>query len=684
MEIMLFVFNLIFLLVSSYYLVSIIKENKVSINLLYLILIVFSQIIISIELLSLFNILTAINMQILQFIFFIVISLAWVFLGKPKALIIDFQSIKSIFTNIKKDKILSILFVGFCFSSLVSLYLGLSLGTNIDDNLAYHLPRVFQWIQNQSIVHFQTNEVRQIQFPINSELLYLWSIIQIKSDFLINLLEYLSYFLSLFVLYNFLDLLKINYKQIIWAVFMFASLPLVIIESSSLQTNLLVGCLIFIGFYLFLYSAFDNKKIPLVFSAIAVDIALGVKTTAWFALLILVLMILLVSVKVNKKGFYKNLSIYLFLLLSFFVPLALFNYFLNWIDFHNPMGISSFVDAHRNTHIQGVFSSGIRYTISLIDFSGINQAKVFSPYIINTKNLLLNMLHINQNAGLILNADIKKANTIIHEQKSLFGLIGFFILLPYSVRSLYFLICNKDNKHFFVNICGIFLILYIFILSVFMNYMTEMNRYLVTAVIMSSPLFIFTYFEKLNAAKIALTIIMLFNFFVIPLNIVSRPFYEVLKSQLKNGYAYTRNDLMYKCTFNTKIYRPEKNLTDEAKKIIPDNSVIGIIVDFDENLYSIYTLNKKYKIIIINGLYMDKEKLLKNDYLITNVDKQVSTLYKPFKVIPSNCNYKFLKYGIKNHLECSIDKKLINDSFDRIKIVKYDNVVKYFIYKRKK
>jgi len=678
----LFFFTLTALILSSYFITGLIKDKKSSVNILYLILIAISQIIISVEVLSLFKAITRINIQIIQFVFLIIFTIIWTIFNKPKPKLLDTNSIKNIFSAIKEDKFLMILSFGLCFSALISFYIGISTSTNIDDDMAYHLPRICQWIQNHSFAHFQTNDVRQLQFPINSEILYLWSMLQLKSDVLIKLVEYIAYFVSLFVLYNFLDLNKVSEKQKLWAVFMLASLPLIIIESSSLQTNVLVGCLAFTAIYLFLYSIVESRKIPLIFSGISLAIAVGVKTTAVFLLPIIAFTFLIISIKELGTKFYKPLLTYMALFTICFIILALPNYLLNYFDFQNPLGMGAFLSVHKNTGFDVFIANIIRYLTALFDFSGIKQAEIISPYVIHLKNTLLHLSHIPVEKGVLFNSDIYKTNTKIHEQLSLFGILGFLVLLPYSIRSLYLSIFKKDREHLYINLCGAFFILYILILSAAMNYMTEMNRYLASVAIISSPIFIFTYFDKTKIAKVLLCLIMIFNFLVIPTNIISRPFFKIIKAQREKGFIRAHNDFMYTRSGNIGFFRPEKELIQETTKLIPNGSAIGLITDFDENLYPIYTPKKNYRIMIITDLYTNKEELLKNDYLITNIKTQTSTYYKPFKELPKACVYKFAKEGLKNHLECTINKDLINQYFKQIKVVEYRNSAKYIIYRK--
>lgn len=677
-----FLFSLLALIFSSYFITSLFKDDKPSVNRLYFILVLISLVIISFQGLSLFRMITATNVQLLNFIFFIGAAMLWLKFNRPKLYLFDKNTLQSIFESMKEDKALFLLVLGLIFSSVVTLYVAFSVRTNIDDDLAYHLPRIYQWMQNQSLAHFQTNEVRHVQFPVNSELLYMWSIIQLKSDILIKLVNYASYIVSLFVLYAFLGLVNATVKQKLWAICMLGSLPLFIIEASSLQTNLPVGTVAFIAVYLLFYGVLTNKKTPLVFSALSTAIGFGIKTTMFFLMPSITLAFVLIAYKKKQKDFYKPLLIYASAFLVSFVFVSLSSYVMNYFDFGNPMGFEPFVSVHRHTSFKIFCADLIRYLTSMIDFTGMKQAQILSPYIIYVKDKLIDFINVPFNQSVMFSADVYKINTVVHEQRSLFGVLGFLVLIPYSIRSIWQLLLKKNTEFFAINLCGMTFVFYLLMLCASMKYNIDMNRYLLAAAIVSSPVFVFTYFEKLKPAKIFLVLIMMFNFLFVSTNVVSRPFFEIIKRQKENGFKNTYSDWVYTYSDNVNFYRPEKQLVSEVNKIVPENSTIGLFVDFDANLYPLYLTNKNYK-IIINDVFTDKKVILKSDYLITNPKSQSLSLYKLYKNLPSNCRYKYANLELNYILECDIDKSFLNAGFEQIKSIKDGHKSKYFIYRKK-
>jgi hypothetical protein len=52
---------------------------------------------------------------------------------------------------------------------------------NYDDR-NYHASRVLYWIQNKSIFHFTTSNVRQTAFPLGSEMYFLWGVLLTRDE----------------------------------------------------------------------------------------------------------------------------------------------------------------------------------------------------------------------------------------------------------------------------------------------------------------------------------------------------------------------------------------------------------------------------------------------------------------------------------------------------------------------
>ena len=181
----LFLMSFLFIFVSSYIFASFISQKnitKASPVMIYLFLSAFVQIIFSFEILSLFKAINQFNFLIINFMFF-TLSLFFVKIFKIK---IYRPDLKLFFLRVKKalkrDKILIISVVSVLFFILIAFVLVLLAPVSVSDAMAYHVPRAVNWIVNSSLGHFETLDMRMNTMPINSELIFAWVILFLKSD----------------------------------------------------------------------------------------------------------------------------------------------------------------------------------------------------------------------------------------------------------------------------------------------------------------------------------------------------------------------------------------------------------------------------------------------------------------------------------------------------------------------
>ncbi len=144
--------------------------------------------------------------------------------------------------------------------------------------MAYHLPRVEHWIQNGNIYPYNTNIVRQVLTSPLSE--YMLVNIQLLSgtDTFFNVVQFASFLLILLTATLVFKELNINYKGQLLLVFALMSLPMMIFQSTTTQTDLLSSLfyLAFIYFALLTYKEFDEFKFNTFY--LIISLALGILT----------------------------------------------------------------------------------------------------------------------------------------------------------------------------------------------------------------------------------------------------------------------------------------------------------------------------------------------------------------------------------------------------------------------
>ena len=168
-----FIISIILVFLSSYLLLSVFDNKYLhKTNLLYFFLIIFSQIVLSFEILSLLKIISAKNILICN-LFVFLLSIA---IFKIKHAKLYKPDVKQEYLNIKKAiiqdkylKILSISFIVYMISQLLNIFI---IPVEFGDALTYYFPRCTHWIQSGTINHYYTFDIRELIMPVNMEFLY--------------------------------------------------------------------------------------------------------------------------------------------------------------------------------------------------------------------------------------------------------------------------------------------------------------------------------------------------------------------------------------------------------------------------------------------------------------------------------------------------------------------------------
>jgi hypothetical protein len=169
------------------------------------------------------------------------------------------------------------------------------------DSMAYHLPRVEHWIQNGNIYPYNTNIVRQVLTSPLSE--YMLVNIQLLSgtDSFFNVVQFASFLLILIIGALVFKEFNVNYKGQLLLVFALMSLPMMIFQSTTTQTDLLASIffLSFIYFALLIYKELDEFKFNIFY--LIISLALGILTKYHIAIFAFPFCLYLVYFIISKK-----------------------------------------------------------------------------------------------------------------------------------------------------------------------------------------------------------------------------------------------------------------------------------------------------------------------------------------------------------------------------------------------
>ncbi len=611
-----FCVSVFLVLLSSYFILSCISPKEKNISaFLYIILISFSQVVLSFEVLSLFGLISKNNFFICNIVFMI-LSVGLMIKTKSKLYLFNFD-INKIVSAIRQDKtllFLSICFIVFMISQLiVAVFFPVTFG----DALNYYLTRCTDWIQQGSINHFITPDTRELVMPVNMELLYLWKLLFTKNETAIAVFSYISYLGLIYIIYNLLKEINFTVRQRLWSIFVLSSFALIAVEMYTPCADMFIGALILGGIYLYIKSVKYENKLALYFSSLAFALSAGTKTTAIIAIpsvLFILITITYVYRKGNIKKYFLLFSLYFFIN---FLIFASYNYILNIIQFLNPITSSEQMELNRfRGGFKGYISNIIKYSFAIFDTSGIKDYINFNGFITYIQSLTLGLFGITDRMY-TSNFFLRyfKFDEKMSMMNSLLGFMGLFVFLPSLIKSLKRFFKHKTRQSIITGILALSLIFNILLFSRIMVFTGYNMRYILTFIIIAVPIIAYSYISKNKIFKYLLCFIMFIYLVIIAHHKPVSFIFSYINHQIKSPNS----------AFILLKKSDEINIYNFLKLKKPKN--IALILEH------VNTPNYFIEKIKLDGIKADKillenieeYDLSKYEYIITNKEKSSST-----------------------------------------------------------
>lgn len=237
-----------------------------------------------------------------SWIVFIMINL---FLALRKRTGLEHSFIKKIKLNGFKKNIFNPITLYFLFG-IFMVILAYNMPPYNCDSMAYHLPRITHWIQNQSVQHFAAHYDMQVTAPVFAEYVQLHNyILSGNSDVFICVTQSLSLILNGILIYNLSEMLELSRKWRYASVAIFVSLPVTFGEALNTQVDLITPVLL-LPFATYILFILKNKAViklsaGFIFIVICMGICAGLsflaKYTAAFAMLPFTIWLFIICVK---------------------------------------------------------------------------------------------------------------------------------------------------------------------------------------------------------------------------------------------------------------------------------------------------------------------------------------------------------------------------------------------------
>ena len=211
-----------------------------------------------------------------------------------------------IIENLNNNKLISSIVI---FILLITFFISFFYLPTNGDAMSYRLPRVLTWIQNSNIDFFSTPDQRQLFMPPFTDYLILHLYLLNNDIFLANFTQWLAMFFSLITVSSITKELGGSKKAQILSVFMVITIPMGILQSTSMQTDYIVA----FWFLNFIYFTILYKKKPNLKNLISLSIALGLgiltKQNMYLFSLPFLLLLFYNFREINKKKFLGQLFI---------------------------------------------------------------------------------------------------------------------------------------------------------------------------------------------------------------------------------------------------------------------------------------------------------------------------------------------------------------------------------------
>ncbi len=591
--------------------------------LIWKIIIISVLIVLSTEILSFFSAINRSSIKILWGVSLVIFLISIFYFYKKKIILFKNLKKKVSFPKFEIFLILIILFLTFIISIIYP--------PNTLDAMAYHMPKVMHWTQNNSLNFYPTDDLRQLILAPLSEFILLHLFLFFNSDNFSNLVQWYSMFVSCITVSLIIKEFGCNYKFQIFGVLFCSTLPMGILQSSSTQTDYVTTMWLVIMVYFILKYLNTNFLRYLIGFAFSISLGILTKGTTYiFAFSFCIWLGSYILFK-NRKHFLYLLIIPLIILI---LNLGHFNRNINL--YTNPLGLSDESPSWINKNL-----SIKNFTSNFIRNIGLNlsvPSKKINSFTAEKITLSLKKINIST----------KDSNTTKVPNRGYYIPFSFYestapntvhFILILFITAYFFLkkkISNTEKYYFYSVIFGFLLF------SFLLMWNAQHNRLLLSFFVLYAPLVSFFLF-KLEVNKFTKILSIFLFLYSIPYVLFnkSRPLLAEMKYENGNLEFFkpfflkeTREELYFiadKFYNNRDLYSyyaeaSEKIKNYNCKRIGFDSGDTNIEYPFwailKDNLnntkFKIYNVNVKNKSATIDAdndnlcaiVYVDEVKIL--------------------------------------------------------------------------
>ncbi len=504
----------------------------------------------------------------------------------------------SIRTNSGKILLLGVIFGFFLVLNIVTVF---SYPPNNYDSQAYHLPRIYFYLTQGNLMHFETVDTRQTFFPFNCTLLQMFVAQYGFPDRFFSAINLIAWLVSGLCVYKISLFLGINRFLSILSAWVGMFGTEVIAQATSTNNDLLLAAPLLCGIYLLLVWLDTQRFKYGVAGSMSLGIACGTKITMLYAIpgiLILIVAVLFAKIRAHKsvKRIFEQAVPCLGLVLFFTLPCLV-------INLAEAGMLTLSLPIFRNTPWN--FFSGLYHICALLLQMVLNAVFIIVPPLlkllkfgaaenftdgVNTAiNRSFNRLFWNTDYSIFSNGLPRLFNPLLIEDYVWYG-IGIFLVFYSIYKSLGAIRKDEDpEKKYFAFGLAVIPILWLGFFAFMLKWQPWGNRFFVAPYLLGASLIGFalrSHYNKNHKNIYARTTFYLFIFLV---------FINTFCYQALNGWRSLRGVFEgWSCKYNM----------TELPPLLPDISneqIISFISSVRyggvQRLYPFMKLGKKQKFI---------------------------------------------------------------------------------------
>jgi len=383
----------------------------------------------------------------------LVSAISWLLAQQPKIIPESKVDIHlGAFCKERKNWFLLILAICVAGVLLLSVVLNYIVPPNNNDALSYHVARIVRWKQQGSYLPWETPFVWQLSFPLNAQLVYLWTLLFTNSDHFIAYIPMLAGLVTSLIIYLLAQELGFSRRNAIFSALIWLTLPVVQLHLTSVRHDLISTWLFLSTFYFFHRWGKTRGFAYLLLSALALALVVGTNFSiaAYLPGMVLMLLLGFVFYRYSFKQVLQWVGVTLLCFLLFSSPV----YVSNTVYFGSPLGpdaaqMTSAAVAEEMPVGKYIVVNATRWFYQLLDFSWLPQP--VQQALVSAKAGLARLVFTP--LGLNLEGDIATLDAHrftwgrlyqLQEDEAWFGLIGGLLIFPTSLAAFVQGLKRKD------------------------------------------------------------------------------------------------------------------------------------------------------------------------------------------------------------------------------------------------